>query len=94
MRPILLAVALFSSPAKADPMSKLETEFASNSLIMNGVTTTTDGRRFVVVQPQASGQPRVAEITTGSTSPYPDLAWNSWQDGKNGHTAFVGVNSH
>jgi hypothetical protein len=71
----------------------LEVEFQSSSLIINGVTTTADGRRFVVVQPQRSGQPGVAEITAGSPRPYPDTAWNSWQEGQDASRRFVGVNS-
>jgi sugar lactone lactonase YvrE len=60
---------------------------------MNGVTTTPEGRRFVVVQPQKPDQPEVAEITTGSARPYPDAEWNSWRAGQDGRTAFVGANS-
>ena len=74
-------------------MDKLVAEFASPTLIMNGVTTTADGRRFVVIQPLKVGQPQVAEITTGEVKPYPDPQWNAWQDGKDSRTGFVGVNS-
>lgn len=89
----LLAFVVASPSAMAAPMDQLVPEFASNTLIMNGVTTAPDGRRFVVVQPQKPGQPEIAEITSGSAKPYPDVAWNSWQAGQDGRTAFVGANS-
>ena len=71
----------------------MHVEFQSSSLIINGVTTTPNGRRFVVVQPQSPGQPSVAEITGGSPQPYPDTVWNSWQQAKDASKTFVGVNS-
>jgi sugar lactone lactonase YvrE len=74
-------------------MPDLVPEFASDSLIINGVTTTADGRRFAVVQPQHPGQPEVVEIAMGSVRPYPDSRWNGWRDGQDGNAAFVGVNS-
>jgi len=91
MRGLLLVLVLVSSSAMAK--NKLVTEFVSNTLIMNGVTTTSDGRRFVVVQPQKSGQPGIAEITAGPPRPYPDAAWNGWHEGQDGQHAFVGANS-
>jgi len=93
MRHLLLALLLVSSSAMAASMDRLVPEFASKTLIMNGVTTTPDGRRFVVVQPQKPGQPEIAEITSGSAKPYPDEGWNSWRAGQDGHAAFVGANS-
>ena len=72
---------------------KLVTEFASDELVMNGVTTSPAGRRFVVVQPQRPGQPEIAEITGGKVRPYPDAGWNDWHEGQDGRRAFVGANS-
>jgi sugar lactone lactonase YvrE len=77
----------------AAPMDKLVPEFASTALIINGVTTTPGGRRFVVVQPQKPDQPEIAEITAGSARPYPDAEWNNRRFSQNGRTAFVGANS-
>ena len=97
MRHLLLvfvpALVLATTSAMAAPMDQLVPEFASNTLIMNGVTTTPDGRRFVVVQPQKPGQSEIAEITSGSAKPYPDVEWNNWLPGKDGRAAFVGANS-
>jgi hypothetical protein len=56
-------VALLCSLAVAETKPNLKTEFASTSLIVNGITTTPDARRFAVVRPQKSGQPHIAEIT-------------------------------
>jgi sugar lactone lactonase YvrE len=89
----VLALVVASSSAMAAPMDQLVPEFTSKTLIMNGVTTTPDGRRFVVVQPQQPGQPQIAEITLGTAKPYPDAQWNSWHAGQDGRTAFVGANS-
>jgi sugar lactone lactonase YvrE len=88
-----LVLLLAAWPAMADPMPDLMPEFESDTLIVNGVTTTADGRRFAVVQPQQAGQPEVVEITSDSARPYPDSRWNGWRDGQDGHAAFVGVNS-
>jgi sugar lactone lactonase YvrE len=90
---VLLALLLAASPTLAAPMPDLVPEFSSDSLIVNGVTTTADGRRFAVVQPQQAGQPEVVEITAGVARPYPDAPWNDWRDGQDGRAAFVGVNS-
>lgn len=93
MRCLFPVLVLASSAAMAAPMDKLVPEFASDALIMNGVTTTPGGRRFVVVQPQKPDQPEIAEITTGSAKPYPDAEWNSRRTGRDGRMAFVGANS-
>lgn len=90
---MFLVLLLAAWPAMADQVPDLMPEFESDTLIVNGVATTADGRRFAVVQPQQAGQPEVVEITTGSARPYPDSRWNGWRDGQDGHAAFVGVNS-
>ncbi|UPJ67111.1 major royal jelly family protein [Bradyrhizobium sp. 191] len=89
----IVVLFLASSAAMAKPVNKLVPEFASDELAMNGVTTSLDGRRFVVVQPQKPGQPEIAEITAGKVRPYPDAAWNDWREGQDGRRAFVGANS-
>jgi Major royal jelly protein len=93
MRCLFVVLVLVNSTAMARPVNELVTEFVSNVLIMNGVTTTSGGRRFVVVQPQKAGQPEIAEITAGTARPYPDAAWNDWREGQDGQRAFVGANS-
>jgi sugar lactone lactonase YvrE len=92
-RSLLLVFALAVSPTIGAPVDKLVVEFVSPALIMNGVATTADGRRFVVIQPLNADQPQVAEITTNSVKPYPDPRWNERRSGEDGRTAFVGVNS-
>jgi hypothetical protein len=71
----------------------LATEFESDSLIINGVATTSSGRRFFVIQPQTADQPQVAEFTRGTVEPYPNQHWNRWRAGDDPGGAFVGVNS-
>lgn len=93
MRCLFVVLVLVNSFAMAAPMDKLVAEFASNAFIMNGVATTPDGRRFVVIQPQKSNQPEIAEITSGAAKPYPDAEWNNRRAGHGGRTAFVGANS-
>ncbi|WP_249128364.1 major royal jelly family protein [Bradyrhizobium lablabi] len=77
----------------AAPVDRLVPEFASETLIINGVTTTSEGRRFVVVQPQGPDQPQIAEISGGSAKPFPDAEWNGRRRSQNGRNAFVGANS-
>jgi sugar lactone lactonase YvrE len=89
----LLFLVLAGSVAMADPAARLVPEFASDTLIMNGITTTPGGRRFVVVQPLRPGQPEIAEITGGSARPYPDAGWNDWHEGQDARHTFVGANS-
>ena len=93
MRYLILLLFVAGSSVMAAPMDKLTSEFVSQTLIMNGVTTTPGGRRFVVIQPGKPDQPEIAEITTGSATPYPDSAWNSRSAGQDGRTSFVGANS-
>jgi len=93
MRFSLLGLALVTCSAIAAPTPELVAEFSSPDWVMNGVATTSDGRRFVVVQPLKSGQPEVAEVTHSRPKPYPDAHWNSWHDGDDGHGIFVGVNA-
>jgi sugar lactone lactonase YvrE len=93
MRCLFAVLVLAGSSAVATPMDRLVPEFASDTLIINGVTTTPGGRRFVVVQPQKPDQPQIAEITKGNAKPYPDAEWNSWRPGQDGYTSFVGANS-
>lgn len=86
-------LSVSNSSVMAQTMPHLKVQYSSPSLIMNGVTTTPDGRRFVVVQPLKPGQPEVAEITSGTAVPYPNDDWNSWSDARDGFDRFVGVNS-
>jgi len=80
LRLLCLVLALLSFPVFGAAVDKLSTEFASSTLIMNGVTTAPEGRRFGVVQPLHGGQPQVAEITSGSAVAYPDSQWSAWRN--------------
>ena len=66
----------------------------SSGLIVNGSTTTPDGRLFLVAQPATPGTtPEVIEVRDGRPIAYPDMHWNGWKLGMDGHDRFVGVNS-
>jgi sugar lactone lactonase YvrE len=79
--------------AGAESPGKLEPVFSS-SLVVNGATTTTTGRLFLVVQPAEPGTtPQVVEVREGKALPYPDERYNAWKPGMDGHDRFVGVNS-
>jgi sugar lactone lactonase YvrE len=60
------------------------------------VSTTPGGRLFILyARVDGSKGPQIAEVDqdSGSKKPYPNLEWNSYEDGKNPATHFVGVNS-
>lgn len=66
----------------------------------NGVSTTGDGRLFVLYArvdgTQAQGLPEVVEWVNGTGVPYPDASWNSYagpDSGSDPATTFVRVNS-
>jgi hypothetical protein len=63
--------------------------------VWNGVTTTADGRVFVnFPHLDESAGMRVAELSHHDTAqPYPDAAWNRWQEGADAAHTFVGVNA-
>lgn len=62
---------------------------------INGVSTTPEGRLFVVyARVDGSTGPQVAEYdqSTNTSTAYPNEEWNSYEDGKDPATHFVGVN--
>jgi hypothetical protein len=60
----------------------------------NGVSTTSDGRRFLVLaRIDGSAGPRVVEWKDGRLEPYPDVEWNDWSKGKDAARGFVRINS-
>ncbi|KAK5163476.1 uncharacterized protein LTR77_010658 [Saxophila tyrrhenica] len=62
---------------------------------INGVSTTPDGRLFVVyARVDGSKGPQVAEYdqSTNTTSAYPNEKWNNYTEGADPATHFVGVN--
>ena len=63
---------------------------------INGVSTTPSGRLFVVyARVDGSKGPQVAEYdqSTNTSTAYPNLEWNSYSDGDDPATHFLGVNS-
>jgi hypothetical protein len=66
----------------------------SLDVVCNGVSTTRDGRIFLVLaRIDGSDGPRVVEWVDGKLRPYPDDAWNSWSKGKSADKALVRVNA-
>jgi hypothetical protein len=62
----------------------------------NGISTTPDGRLFLVyARVDGSKGPQVVEYNreTNTSTAYPNEEWNSYEDGKNPATHFLGVNS-
>jgi sugar lactone lactonase YvrE len=62
---------------------------------VTGVTTTADGRVFVLY-PHLDGAAgvRIAEMSPdGKPRPYPNAAWNTWKAGDDASKAFLGTNS-
>lgn len=90
--PLIAAAAAALLATAAEAQDRLTPVFQSD-LIVNGATTTPDGRLFLVAQPAKPGStPQVMEVRDGKPVAYPDAAWNSWTDGDGGGR-FVGVNS-
>ncbi|KAJ5122881.1 hypothetical protein N7448_008978 [Penicillium atrosanguineum] len=60
-----------------------------------GISTTPEGRRFIVYARFLDGStgPQVVEWKHNSTTPYPDVEWNSYRPGKDPTTHFVRVNA-
>ena len=88
---ILVTIMMTAGPALAQ--SQLEAVFSS-PLVINGPTTSPDGRLFTVAQPAKSGEsPQVVEVRAGKAVPYPNEHTNSWHLGMAGSQLFVGVNS-
>lgn len=82
-----------AAPDHVRAAPRLEPVFAS-SLVINGVTTSNDGRMFLPVQPQQPGAgPEVVEVKGGMPVPYPNARWNGWKPGMGGADRFVGVNA-
>ena len=85
----VLTLALWQDP----PGDRLTTAFTLDT-VSNGVTTTRDGRVFLVLARfEGEAGPRVVERVDGKLKPYPDAAWNAWARGKSPAKALVRVNS-
>lgn len=90
---LLILMTLVMTATAAIAQNQLEAIFSS-PLVINGPTTSPDGRLFTVAQPSKPGEsPQVVEIRDGKPFPYPNEQMNSWKPGMDGHRLFVGVNS-
>jgi len=77
--------------AKQDP--RLETAIVTETPI-NGVSTTPDGRTFLLyARVDGSTGPTVVESIGNTTMTYPNLEWNSYNASKDPSTHFVRINS-
>jgi len=91
---VMTVAAVAQSTTGAEQDSRLIPVFHSDE-VWNSVTTTADGRVFVGF-PHMDGSvgTRVAELSDdGRAQPYPDAAWNSWQEGAEAAHTFVRVNA-
>lgn len=88
-----LVVIIVMTASSALAQNQLEAVYSS-PLVINGPTTSPDGRLFTVAQPSKPGEsPQVVEIRDGKAAPYPDERINSWRPGMDASHLFVGVNS-
>ena len=76
--------------ACAMPIQNGLTPVLESDTPIQGVTTSRDGRVFVVfARLDGAEGPRVAEWVNGQYRPYPDAAWNAWRPGAAPNNAFV-----
>jgi hypothetical protein len=77
--------------ANLDP--RLETGIVTETPI-NGVSTTPEGRTFLLyARVDGSTGPTVVESVGNTTTPYPDLAWNSYNASQDPSKHFVRINA-
>lgn len=80
--------------ACAMPIQNGLTPVLESDTPIQGVTTSRDGRVFVVfARLDGAEGPRVAEWVNGQYRPYPDAAWNAWRPGAAPNNAFVRANA-
>jgi hypothetical protein len=85
--------ALFSIPALAQIDPRVETAIVTETPI-NGVSTTPDGRVFLLyARVDGSTGPTIVERIGNTTEAYPNLEWNSYNSTKDPATHFVRINS-
>lgn len=85
--------ALLSTRVSAQIDPRIETAIVTETPI-NGVSTTPDGRLFLLyARVDGSKGPTVVEQVGNTTAPYPNLEWNSYNTTKDPATHFVRINS-
>lgn len=93
----VVAAAISTSPSLADTIDPQIQVALTLDTPCNGVSTTPDGRLFVLYAridgTQAQGLPEVVEWVNGTGVPYPDARWNSYGPGSDPATTLVRVNS-
>lgn len=93
LSPFVSSVIAQTYTGPEDP--RLVTEL-SLQIVTNGVSTTPEGRLFLVISGVDGNKgPKVVEFdrATNSTTAYPDEEWNSYVEGADPATHFVSVNS-
>ncbi|KUI63130.1 Protein yellow [Cytospora mali] len=90
------AATIFAPPCLAATDARVQAALALDTPC-NGVSTTPDGRLFVLYArvdgTQAQGLPEVVEWVNGTGVPYPDARWNSYAAGADPAVTLVHVNS-
>ncbi|KAK5954262.1 hypothetical protein OHC33_004835 [Knufia fluminis] len=92
----LLLFSLAASQIYTGPEDDRLVTQLSLDIVTNGISTTPDGRLFLVVSHvDGSNGPSIVEYnrTTNTTTAYPNTEWNSYADGKDPATHFVSINS-
>jgi hypothetical protein len=93
LRCIAAFCALLSIPALAQIDPRIETAIVTETPI-NGVSTTPDGRVFLLyARVDGSSGPTIVEQIGNTTKAYPNLEWNSYNSTKDPATHFVRINS-
>lgn len=87
-----LCALLFNTVlTQQDP--RVETAIVTDTPV-NGVSTTPEGRVFLLyARVDGSSGSTVVEWKNGTTAPYPNLEWNSYNASKDPSTHFVRINS-
>jgi hypothetical protein len=91
---LVAAAVLSAAAAGAVAAPVLKVEATSDAMIWNAVAV--DGQRIFVAGPRWTGShgPALGLLgKDGKPAPYPDAAWNGWQEGGDNAKAFVNVNA-
>ena len=89
-----LAAALFLAVPAARAAAPALVPIVTSNLVLNGVTASRDGTMFITYarQDRAHGI-EVGRLVDNAPTPFPDVAWNDWTPGRDGHGVFVWANA-